>query len=300
VIDGRFKLKEALGKGGMGIVWLAYDEELGELVALKFLPPDLQVDASALADLRRETARSRHLSHPNIVRIYDFHRSQTHGAYISMEYAAGKSLERLRSEWKGRRFSWMFLQPFVVQLCRTLQYAHSERVIHRDIKPANLIVDTQGHLKLVDFGLGVFVQDFTVGISTSLRRTGTPYFMSPQQLSGFTPHPTDDFYSLGATLYDLLSGSPPFSGADIRHQIRETMPEPLRDRLRKLGAARDVPSHIGALVMACLAKRPQRRPRTALEIEEWITPELRGRGIRSRLRGWFDRLCSTSRPGGQS
>jgi serine/threonine protein kinase len=124
--------------------------------------------------------------------------------------------------------------------------------------------------------------------------------MSPQQLSGFTPQPTDDFYSLGATLYDLLSGSPPFSGAGLDRQIRETMPDPLRNRLRKLRPRHDVPPHIQALVMACLAKRPERRPQTAQAIEEWIGPGLRVRGIHSHLRGLYHRMRSTSRPGGQS
>jgi serine/threonine protein kinase len=300
VIDGRFRLMEVLGAGGMAVVWLADDRELDQLVALKFLPSNLRSDPGVLAELRRETARSRRLCHPNIVRIYDFHHSQTDGPYISMEYARGESLQGLRLAKPGRRFAWEYLQPIVVQLCRTLQYAHSEQVIHRDIKPSNLIVDAQGRLKLADFGVATLVMDPAVRVSTSLHRTGTPQFMSPQQLSGLTPQPTDDFYSLGATLYDLLSGSPPFSGEDILRQIRETMPEPLRYRLRQLGLPHDVPRHVEALIVACLAKRPQRRPRTAQAIAEWIGPELRVRGIGSRLRGWFDRLRATSRPGGQS
>lgn len=300
LVDGRFRLRRVIGKGGMGVVWLAKDDELGELVALKFLAPELLCDESALAELRKETARSRRLSHPNIVRVYDFHHTEAHHPYISMEYARGISLEHRRTEWKDRRCSWDYLQPLTLQLCRALHYAHGEQVIHRDLKPANLIVDSVGCLKLADFGVAAAVQDAEVRISMAPTRTGTPHFMGPQQCAGFTAQPADDFYSLGATLYDLLSGAPPFESADLPRKIRETMPEPLRHRLRRLGFSRDVPPHVEALIMSCLAKRPERRPRSAKIIEEWIGPELRVRGIRSCLRGWYYRMCATCRPGGQS
>jgi serine/threonine protein kinase len=299
LIDGRYRLIKVIARGGMGEVWLGYDANLQELVALKFPRPGLRSDASALAELRKETDRHRRLRHPHIVGVFDFHTSETDGAYLTMEYAQGTSLQRLRSERAGERFTWKFLHPLVFQLCQALQYAHGQQVIHRDIKPANLILGPRRVLKLVDFGVAEVVTKPAIRISLSIRRTGTLPYMSPQQLSGLTPRPTDDFYSLGATLYDLLSGQPPFFEGDIPRQIREAMPMPLRSRLRQRGVRQAVPVHIEALIMACLAKRPDCRPQSAGEISEWIRDDLRWRGIGSRLRRWVNRMAATPRGPGQ-
>ena len=298
ILDNRFQLREVIAIGGMAEVWLADDAKLGKPVALKFLHPDLRFDPSALAELREETEHNRRLRHPNILRVFDFHISEAAGAYICMEYARGISLQRLRLDRAGGRFTWNFLRPLVIQLCGALEHAHRQQVIHRDLKPANLILGPQGVLRLVDFGVAAVVQDPTVRISVSVRRTGTLHYMSPQQLSGLTPQPTDDFYSLGATLYDLLSGQPPFSQGDTPLQIREMLPLSLSGRLRQVGVCRGVPAHVEALIMACLAKRPERRPHSADEIADWIR-DLRWCGI-TRLRGWLNRMCATSRPEGQS
>lgn len=300
LIDGRFRLMQLLGIGGMGVVWQAEDEELDEIVAFKFLPRELQKEPKALDDLRRETARCHRLSHPNIVRTFDFHMSEACGAYISMEYTNGTNLNRLRWGSPYHFFRWDFLAPLIMQLCDALDYAHSENVIHRDLKPANLILDNNGRLKLADFGIAALVTDPTLRLPPSPRITGTLAYMSPQQLSGLTPQPTDDFYSLGATLYDLLSGHPPFFRGEIVQQIRETIPEPISRRLRRFGLRNEIPTHVEALVLACLAKRTERRPPNAASIKMWISPGSRLGIISSRLRGWWNRLSSTSRPGGQS
>jgi serine/threonine protein kinase len=300
LIVGRFRLVKPLGQGATGLIWLAEDERLDELVALKFLKPGLEFESRALDDLRRETVRSHRLTHPNIIRIHDFHDSDESGPFISMEYVEGISLDHLRRDWPNGLFTWRFLQPVVLQLCEALRYAHGQQVVHRDLKPANLILDHESRLKLADFGIAGLVQDGTPKVSPSLRLTGTLPYMSPQQISGLTPHPTDDVYSLGTALYEMLTGCPPFFRGDIAHQVRDTMPEPLGRRLRRFGLKNDVPPHIEALVMACLTKRPDRRPQTAAAILHWIGPEIRLRGIRSRVRGWHNRLSSVSRPGGQS
>src|SRR6185369_3688070 len=130
---GRFTLMRLLGRGGMGVVWLARDEQLHEDVALKFLPPEIRHDAVALDDLRRETARSRKLTHSNIIRIHDFYRSE-HEAFISMEYVDGPNMSDLRLEQPNRVFTWTYLEPLVKQLCEALDYAHGEKIVHRDLK----------------------------------------------------------------------------------------------------------------------------------------------------------------------
>src|SRR5947209_5903478 len=122
---GRYLLKQILGQGGMGVVWLAHDIRLREAVALKFLPAHIAFDRAALDDLRRETLRSRKLSHPNIVRIHDLNEAPNEPTFISMEYVDGPNLHNLRANRPAKVLSWKFLTPLVRQLCLALEYAHS-------------------------------------------------------------------------------------------------------------------------------------------------------------------------------
>src|SRR5262245_7149744 len=195
---GRFTLLRLLGQGGMGVVWLARDEHLREEVALKFLPPEIRYDAVALDDLRRETSRSRKLTHPHIIRIHDFYKADQE-AFISMEYVDGPNLSELRLQQPDRVLNWNFLSPLAKELCDALYYAHEENIIHRDLKPANMMLDVRGRLKLADFGIAAAVTD-TVGRISIGRHglSGTASYMSPQQLDGQTPQVADDIYSLGA------------------------------------------------------------------------------------------------------
>jgi len=125
--QGRYVLIKLLGQGGMGEVWLARDERLNEPVALKFLPPEIRGDPAALDNLRRETSRSRKLTHPNIVRIHDLHEESDGMAFIVMEYVEGSTLAGLRVEQPKRVLGWDYLRPLVQQLCAALNYAHGEK-----------------------------------------------------------------------------------------------------------------------------------------------------------------------------
>jgi len=266
---GRFTLVKPLGRGGMGEVWLAQDERLHEPVALKFLPPEIRADPAALDDLRRETARSHRLAHPNIVRIHDFQESEGEPAFISMEYVDGPTLTALRVEQPSRVLPWDYLRPLVEQLCAALGYAHGEHVVHRDLKPSNLMFDSRGRLKLADFGIAAVVSDSVSRISVR-GTSGTLAYMSPQQLAGKRPQVTDDLYALGATLYELLTSKPPFYTGDITHQVLHEPPQPLDERLATLGIQNQIPADVAAIVMACLAKEPSQRPQTARAVAEWI------------------------------
>jgi serine/threonine protein kinase len=271
---GRFTLVRALGRGGMGEVWLAQDERLGESVALKFLPPEVRADPVALDDLRRETARSHRLSHPNIVRIHDLHEEPGGMAFIAMEYVDGSTLAGLRLQQPERVLSWEFLRPLVQQLCAALDYAHGEKVIHRDLKPANVMVDGKKRLKLADFGIAATVSDSVSRVSGRHATSGTLPYMSPQQLAGKRPSVADDIYALGATLYELLTSKPPFYTGDLTHQVLHEPPEPLDERLVRLELANPVPPDVAALIMACLAKDPAQRPQSARAVAEWVGLEI--------------------------
>lgn len=275
---GRYTLTRFLGKGGMGVVWLARDERLEEDLALKFLAGEISHDAESLADMRRETLKSRKLSHPNIIRIHDLFKAEGEAPFISMEFIDGKTLSALKVDQPQRLFSWEYLMPLVRQLCAALEYAHSQKVIHRDLKPGNMMVDANGVLKLADFGLAATAAESLSRLSKDLGISGTPAYMSPQQMRGQPPTTADDVYSLGATLYELLASKPPFYSGDIPHQVREEPPMPLDERLAHLELENRIPEDVAALIMACLSKEPEQRPPSAAAVAEWIGLEIQSTG----------------------
>jgi serine/threonine protein kinase len=266
-VFGRYTLVKILGQGGMGVVWLARDEELERDVALKFLPQAMVHDRTLLDNLKRETRRSLELTHKNIVRIYHFeHDERT--ACISMEYVDGETLSNLRAEKEQRVFEPNELAAWTSQLCEALDYAHNyARVIHRDLKPANLMVNRRGELKVCDFGIARSLSDTVSRLTAEQGRSGTLVYMSPQQLEGKAGTHLDDIYSLGATLYDLLTGKAPFYSGNIDRQIRERVPPSMIERRRDLNIEpSSVPAIWEQLVAACLEKDPARRPQSAMEV----------------------------------
>ncbi|MDQ2868595.1 MAG: protein kinase [Verrucomicrobiota bacterium] len=262
----RFALKKVLGRGGMGVVWLAQDERLDRLVALKLLPESLCFDAAAQEDLKRETCRSLTLTHPHIVRIFDFIEDEKTAA-ICMEYVDGATLSWMRVQRPSRCFEVDELAPWATALCDALVYAHdSARVIHRDLKPSNLMINSRSELKVTDFGIACTLRDSMsyVSVRTS---SGTLNYMSPQQMLGEDPSSSDDIYALGATLYELLASKPPFYGGDVSSQVREVIAPTITDRRRKLeNAGQPIPKHWEETIAACLAKTPEQRPRSAAEV----------------------------------
>src|ERR1043166_1794967 len=205
ILFGRYTLIRILGRGGMGIVWLARDEELERDVALKFLPDLIIHDAAVLSDLKRETKRCLELTHKNIVRIYDFVHDERSGC-ISMEYVDGGTLSSLRCDKERKVFEVAELTDWMGQLCDALDYAHNHaHVIHRDLKPANLMVNQRGELKVSDFGIARSLEDSMSVITKAAGRSGTLAYMSPQQLEGERGTHLDDIYSLGASVYELLT-----------------------------------------------------------------------------------------------
>ncbi len=262
----RFTLQKVLGRGGMGIVWLARDDRLDRLVALKLVPDAVSFDASAKEDLKRETRKSLLLTHPNIVRIFDFVEDET-AAAISMEYVDGSTLSHLRVQKPSRCFEVRELEPWVASLCDALTYAHdSARVIHRDLKPSNLMVNSRSELKITDFGIACTLRESMrcVSVQTS---SGTLNYMSPQQMLGEDPAPADDIYALGATLFEMLSSKPPFYGGDVASQVREVVAPTIAQRREKFEIKGEpIPKHWEETLAACLAKNADHRPRSAADV----------------------------------
>src|SRR5437870_5224072 len=233
-VFGRYKLVKVLGQGGMGIVWLAHDEELERDVALKFLP-DLMIQDRALLDqLKRETKRCLELTHPHIVRIHDFVHDECSGC-ISMEYIDGETLSNLRVEKEQRVFEPDEIATWISQLCDALDYAHNRaKIIHCDLKPANLMVNRRGDLKIQDFGIARNLSDSVSRLTLEQGRSGTLIYMSPQQLNGERCTHLDDIYSLGASIYELLASKPPFYSGNIDRQICERVAPSMTERRKEL------------------------------------------------------------------
>lgn len=178
-VFGRYTLTKILGRGGMGVVWLARDESLERDVAIKLLPEVVANDPVAIRDLKRETAKSQRLTHSRILRVYDFV-EQNGLCGITMELVKGGTLSAKRLEQPGEVFTVEALTPWVRQLCEALDYAHQEvQIVHRDLKPANLMLDAAGGLKVADFGIAASVSDTVSRTSVQASSSGTPVYMSP-------------------------------------------------------------------------------------------------------------------------
>jgi serine/threonine protein kinase len=263
----RYTLIKTLGRGGMGVVWLARDDELERDVALKFLPDLVIHDRAVLSDLKRETRRSLELTHKNIVRIYDFVHDQTSGC-ISMEYVDGDTLSNLRADKPRKIFEPDELTDWTSQLCDALDYAHNHaRIVHRDLKPANLMVNQRGDLKVADFGIARSLSDSVSKLTMERGKSGTLVYMSPQQLDGGHGNHLDDVYSLGASIYELLTSRPPFYSGNVDRQIREKIPPSMTQRRKELEIeGNPIDAAWEEVVARCLAKNPNRRPQSVAEI----------------------------------
>ncbi|MGH8580894.1 MAG: serine/threonine-protein kinase, partial [Gammaproteobacteria bacterium] len=213
LLNGRFQLIECVGVGGMSAVYKAVDrlvlDEAEPYVAVKVLNPRFQADPQRLAALQREVGSCQQLVHPNIVRIYGFHRYGS-TAYTTMEYLRGESLTaRIRSE----NFTGMSAREalrIINAVGQALAYAHSRDIVHCDFKPANVFLTDAGKIKLIDFGIARAFAPHQGKEVPALVDAISPAYASPQMLEGQDPDPRDDVYGLACTAYELLTGVHPF------------------------------------------------------------------------------------------
>ncbi|MEQ1858656.1 MAG: serine/threonine-protein kinase [Chthoniobacteraceae bacterium] len=287
VLFNRYRVLRELGRGGMGVVLLAQDEELGQPVAIKLLPDQVVKDTEAINDLKQEVLRGMALMHPGIVRTHHFEREgQT--AAIVMEYVEGQSLAELKTQQPGLCFEPAQILPWIEQLCVVLDYAHSDpRIVHRDLKPRNLMLTPAGRLKVADFGIAAVLSDSLSRNTGQGPVSGTPAYMSPQQAMGKRPSPLDDIYALGATIYELLTGKPPFFRGQILAQVLQEPVPSMAERREEFGITgrAALPPKWEILVAACLSKDPANRPQTASEIPAWLRADASAPlGVRETVR----------------
>ena len=269
-LAGCYGLKRRIGGADEPGIWLAHDEVLGKDVSLHFIPTALLGDAEAMNGLRQEVKRTRQLIHPNILRVYDLV-EDVDWAAVSMDAFAGESLASRLAKTKGAGFGVGEIQPWLAQLCQTLEDAHKINVTHRDISPENLLLcdspenvllGDAGRLFVTNFGISRFIADAKSRISG--KDNARLAARSPQQLAGLGATRLDDVYAIGALLFESLTGQLPFSGKDLPGQIQNTRPQPV-SRLRGKGAG-TVPEAWEKTIAACLEKNPEARPQSAAEI----------------------------------
>jgi serine/threonine protein kinase len=265
----RYVLKRMLGRGENSEVWLAQDVKAGKEVALKFLPAALLSDANVVERLKQEAQRNFLLVHPHIASTYEFMRNFSSVA-IATEYVEGWSLATFKIDKPQQRYRVEEIEWWIRQLGAALDFAHNEcGIIHRDLKPANLLVNAKDELKVTDFGIAASVRGECS--RRGLAGSGGLGFMSPQQVMGAEPSWLDDIYSLGATIFDLLTSTPPFYKGEIITQICGLKAPSMKERLRELGIADDAISPVWEdAVAACLAKNPADRPQSVKEVLQLI------------------------------
>lgn len=252
----RYDLIQELGRGAMGIVYKARDNELEEIVAIKILPESLEKNQNALRMFRQEARNARRLAHPGIVRIHDIGEERGR-KYISMEFVDGIDLKQRLIEAK-RKLPFQETLHYARQIAEAMTAAHEARIVHRDLKPANIMITKQKRVKVTDFGIAKLIQDDTSKAHTKSKTVvGTPLYMSPEQVKGDAVDSRADIYSMGVVFYEMASGRPPFIEGDLAYHHVSSPPKPLPD---------DVPEEFATVVMRCLEKKPDDRFQSAREV----------------------------------
>jgi tetratricopeptide (TPR) repeat protein len=275
---GRFRLLRLAGRGGMGAVYEAVDEELGRHVALKVLPGHATLDERELARFQREAQSAARLNHPHIVPLFGVGEDAgTH--WLAMQFIEGESFDRVLQRMAGAggpRFAAADVARHGLAIAEALACAHAEGVLHRDVKPSNLLLDRSGTVWITDFGLAK--SEGAASITRTGESVGTPRYMAPEAFSGWAD-PRTDVWGVGATLYEMLAGRPAFDGrgrAELLKQIHDVEPVPLRRVDPK------IPRDLATILHKCLQKEPAARYTTASELADDLRRFLASEPIRAR------------------
>jgi len=261
VFAGRYELLSELGKGGMGVVFRARDRELDEEVALKVLKTAGEDQAGQVDRLRHEIKLARAITHPNVVRAFDF--GEAAGSrFLTMEYVPGTTLREVIDARGGLDITPAL--QIAKQVCRGLAAVHKAGIIHGDLKPQNVMVMGSGVAKLMDFGVARNrAHQEQGGVSV----VGTPLYMSPEQARGADLDERSDIYSTGVMMYEMFTGQTPFRAQEVSEilqmHLNETPVDPRRLRP-------ELPASLAEIIMACLAKHLAQRPATAVDLDRWL------------------------------
>jgi serine/threonine-protein kinase len=260
---GRYEVLEEIGKGAMGVVYLARDPLIGRMVALKTFRVGFSAKDEELAQFRsrfvREAQSAGILSHPNIVTIHDVVDEGASGVcFIAMEYVKGTNLKQLLQ--RSDPFAPGFVADIVSQIGEALDYAHSRGVVHRDIKPANILITADNRVKITDFGIARLD---TSNLTMEGQLLGTPNYMAPEQIQGKDVDHRADIFALGVVFYEMLTRRKPFQGENLTQVTHKIVYEPFTPPEE---IVRDLPSGLSAVLTRCLQKDPNRRYPRAAEV----------------------------------
>jgi Protein kinase domain/SPOR domain len=258
----RYDILADAGHGSMGNVYKARDRETGETVALKLLKPEIASDQAMMDRFKNELLFARKITHKNVCRVHDFNRIAGI-AYTSMEFVEGESLRSVLNRFGGLRLRKAI--DVSLQICSGLKEAHAQGIVHRDLKPENVMVDVQGNVKIMDFGIARSMEAAT-RLTGSL--VGTPAYMAPEQVGGKAVDYRTDIYSLGLMLYEMFTGAQAFQAdspvAVALKQIRETPAPPHEVEPR-------IPVPVEHAILKCLEKEPARRFQSVAELEQVLS-----------------------------
>ena len=292
---GDYELLEEIGRGGQGVVFRARQKSLNRNVALKVIGLGQWATPAHLKRFRLEAEAAASLDHPYIVPIYEVG-EQDGQCYFSMKFIEGGQLDEVV---KHTPISIRQAAELMAKVARTVHYAHEHGILHRDIKPGNILLDAKGETHLTDFGLARLVESEST-VTRTLEVLGTPSYMAPEQAAGDNAKLTraTDVYGLGAVLYQLLTGHPPFAGGTTYETIKLLLEtEPRQPRLWNPKIDRD----LSTICLKCLGKDPQRRYSSALalaeDLERWLKHEpIRARrtGVLTRGKKWVRRNPTTA------
>jgi TolB-like protein len=278
---GDYELLNEIGRGGQGVVYRAHQKSLNRTVALKVIGLGPWATQAHLKRFRREAEAAANLDHPFIVPIHEV--GERDGCcYFSMNFIEGGQLDEVV---RGAPMSIRQAAELIVKVARTVQYAHEHGILHRDIKPGNILLDAKGEPHLTDFGLARLVEGES-NLTRTLDVMGTPSYMAPEQAAGNNAavSKATDVYGLGAVLYELLTGHPPFVGGTTFETVRLVLDtEPRQPRLWNRKVARD----LSTICLKCLEKDPKRRYFSALALAEDLEHWLKHEPIRAKRSGFF-------------
>ncbi len=274
---GNYEILEEIGRGGMGVIYRARQRHSRRIVAVKRVLSYHADSQETLARFRREAQAAASLDHPNILPIYEVSESEDGLPFFSMKFAPGGSLQDAS---RALRDEPRHCVALVAKVARAVQYAHGKGILHRDLKPGNILLDGRGEPLVSDFGLAKWL-DATSDLTRTLTIFGTPGYIAPEQASGPAAQlkPTADIYSLGAILFDLLAGRPPFLGSHALSVIRQAAENPA-PKLRSLSKIAD--RDLETICARCLEREPNARYPSAHDLAEDLERWLEGRPIIAR------------------